>query len=711
MGSKRKRLRPSRVGPGFQKGALDRPLGEKTGTSQSGQSRQSFFSSAFSSSPLFEWGLISTGSLLVYWILTARIIGVNVSVLSDEYSYVLDSHYKGFVEARYPNHLFQLVFSATKECGAEFYSCARSLNALFVIGGAIFIYLLAKHVSGKKWLGSLAGITAILGSYGTYTAYFMPEAVFNFSMIVFYWALIRFGDSSKLVAWASFGLILGIASLAKPHAFFVVPALVLFMFLWTRATETKFVFPAILRIAAFGISSVGIKFGLGYLIAGPKALSIFGSYSGAISTGESVAATLGLSTWLNVPTTAWGQTLMLTMILGFALPVAILGFFEIFKRDASVAAANRVRALIGISLLNMMAVVAVFEAWQNLNTWMHTRYYSYLIPLAAVALIEAYSRSSVNSTPVVKRIVIGVFLVLASVALLTAGVPYGANWIDAPDFKFHIDNLVLSSIFIATSISLAVWWLSNTKLPLILGLIVSLVASTLSGNHISNFLITNFGEDRYTDQLGRVLRNYLPQEELDKTVLIGDSGIEMQRALFGSLSGGATALPARGDVYYISDLPRGTRWVVKVGEPNVVGLDEPMILGPGYSIYSLSKSNSLEPKTAGTFTVTENCRKPTNQGWSCGTSAEITLGEAALRSARVDVLIDVSKEAAQSEIEFELGESTARLTSSPGLLSFTLEFDNTGPASTIFIRSTAGDLLLGAEETRLIRVISVIEKR
>ena len=709
MGSKKKKNsgRPG-GGPAVPKNDSDSPVAEETSAPRSGQRT---FSLAFFSSIWFEWGLISSASILFYLILTARHIGVNVSVLTDEYSYVLDSHFKGFAEARYPNHLFQLVFSTTKECGAEFYSCARSLNAVFVIAGAIFVYLLAKHVSGKKWLGSLAAIAAILGSYGTYTAYFMPEAIFNFPMIVFYWALVRFGNSNSLGTWAGFGSILGIASLAKPHAFFVVPALMAFIFLWTRATQTKFLFPALFRIAAFGVSSVVIKFGVGYLIAGPKALSIFGSYGGAISTGEAVATTLGASTWLNVPATAWGQTLMVTMILGFALPVAIMGFLDIFNKNASVAQANRVRALVGISLVNMMAVVAVFEAWQNISTWMHTRYYSYLIPLAIVALVEAYSKSSVNSNPVLKRIVVGVFLVLASMALLTAAVPYGANWIDAPDFKFHIDNLVMSSILIVTSILLAIWWLWNSKLPLMVGLIVSLVASALAGTHISNFLIKNFGQDRYADQLGRVLRNYLPQEELDKTVLIGDSGIEMQRALFGALSGGATAIKVREDVYNVSELTRGTRWVVKVGEPNVVGLDEPVILGPGYSIHSLSKSNSLKPKTAGEFTVTESCTNPTNQGWLCGASAEIRLREAALTSAEVDILIDVSNEAAKSEIEFELGGSRLRLTGSPGILSFTLNFDNSEPASAIFMRSTAGDLPVESEETRFIRVISVIEKR
>ena len=65
---------------------------------------------AFWSTRYFEWLALAVASVLSYWILTARLVGVKVSVLIDEYSYVLDSHYKGLSEAYYPNHLFQLVY-------------------------------------------------------------------------------------------------------------------------------------------------------------------------------------------------------------------------------------------------------------------------------------------------------------------------------------------------------------------------------------------------------------------------------------------------------------------------------------------------------------------------------------------------------------------------------------------------------------------------
>ena len=74
------------------------------GFSVSAEAKTNFFSSRY-----FEWLALAVASVVSYWILTARLIGVNVSVLVDEYSYVLDTHYRALSETAYPNHLFQLV--------------------------------------------------------------------------------------------------------------------------------------------------------------------------------------------------------------------------------------------------------------------------------------------------------------------------------------------------------------------------------------------------------------------------------------------------------------------------------------------------------------------------------------------------------------------------------------------------------------------------
>ena len=704
MGSKKKKSSGRPGGSSAtQASSSYRPVTEVVGSNTAGErsSAGAFFGTAY-----FEWLVILVASVVSHWILTTRLVGVNVSVLIDEYSYVLDSHYRELTEAFYPNYLFQWVYSTTKQCGAEFYSCARSLNAVFVIAGAIFIYLLAKNVSGKKWLGAIAATAAVLGSYGTYTAYFMPEAIFNFPMIVFYWALLRFGNTDNLFAWSGFGVILGIASLAKPHAFFVIPALVIFIFFWTRANKERPLLSAALRISLFLAGAVASKFSLGYLIAGPKALSIFGSYGDVAGAGNAAIEAASRNSGLNVVGTAWGQTLMIVMILGFALPVAISGILSSLGKSPKIFEANRVRFVIGLSLLNMMAVSALFEAWLSLFTWMHTRYYSYLIPLAIVALIEGYSRSGVQIRPLLKRLVVGVFVVLATVALVTAAIPYVANWIDAPDFRFHIDNLVISSILIVVSIALAIWWLWDNKTPLIVGIVVSLIASMLSGAHISNFLVANFGQDSTPDQLGRVLRHYLPQNELDKTVLVGDNNTTMERALFGSLSGEAKAILAPEEGFDVASVPIGTRWLVKVGEPIVLGVGQPDITGNGYAFYSLSPENQKLPRFSDAVSVSSQCEDQSLSLWSCSGATDVTFGANVGPNATVDLIVELSEEAAAAEVEFALGGSTLAGTLPVGLSALTIDFGNTISAKTLTIRSKNQNIIEG--QSAIFKIVSVV---
>ena len=653
------------------------------------------------STKYFEWLALGVASVLSYWILTARLVGVNVSVLVDEYSYVLDTHYKALSETAYPNHLFQLVYSVTKNCGPEFYSCARSLNAIFVIGSGVILYFFAKYMSQKYWLAAAAFVVTVFGSMGTYTAYFMPEAIFNFFMVAFFYALTRYSLSNNLLVWAGMGALLGLASLAKPHAFFIVPALIVYIILLTRATKTNLFLTSAKRLAASGLSLVGTKFAIGFAIAGERGVSVFGSYGGAISSGEAVATTLGVNTWMNVPVTAWGQILMITMILGFSFAVGILGLLESLKKDRDVFLDNRFRSLFTLSLLNMMAVVAVFEAWQNLTNWMHTRYNSYLIPLAIIVLIEAYINSDREAGRLPKRLVLAGFVSLSAVALVTAAIPYGANWVDAPDFKSHIDNFALSSFAILVAISLSVWWLWNSNLPMVAGVVFMVASSVFSGSHITAFLTSNFGQDSTHDHLGRVLRDFMPQDELDKTVLIGDNNTAMERVLFGAMTGGAR-LALVGDAGFdAQDLSGEEKWLVRIGEPLLRGLEAPYISGVGFELYSLSQQNSLQPRKSDVFSISSLCA---NKAWSCG--GEVKLELAQRNATEFDLVFEVSELGASGNLEFRFGDSVLTGQIGPGISAIYLRFPSGSEGDAIQISAVDTDISFSPTE-EFVRIISI----
>jgi phosphoglycerol transferase len=663
-------------------------------------------STGFYNTAWFEWLSIAAVSALAFWFLTARLVGVQVSVLADEYLYVLDAHYKGLDEATYPNYLFQWIYSSTKMCGAEFYSCARSINALFVIFGAIFIYLLAKLIGRSKLLAGLAAVAAILGTYGTYTAYFMPEAIFNGLMMVFFWAIIRFGKTDNLLVWAAIGSSLGIASLAKPHGLFVVPAVVIFFALWTRATKDKWLIPALLRNVVFVASVVGTKFLFGYLLAGERGLGLFGMYGTLATVTEATTSTISSSVageGVSVFFTGWGQTLMVAIVIGLALPVSIHGFIQSFKRSSPLFETVMFRSLFGIALLNMMAAIALFEALLNSDIWMHTRYYSYLIPLALVALIEALRRNESNVWPWAKYAVVSVFLGLGVYNLVTTAAPYSSNWIDAPDFRAYVDSLPTAGLTTALVMIAALIWFWKFRVSMVMGLVILVSMSTYSGAFTSNFLRTAFGYEMGYEDVARIVRDFLPQDEADRAVFVGQNEI-LQRTVFSSLTGTAQIVPLSDQGLDRESLDPTKSWLIAVGEPLLNGFDAPTISSLGFNLFSLDSKNSLKPRNSRVSEFTFSCEDLESSDWACGRQTSVRLDRQFPASATVNLIFEVSQLASQGDIEFVLGDAKIAGKFPPGLNSINIKFANSKAEEELQINSLL-EGSEGSESERFVRPV------
>jgi phosphoglycerol transferase len=690
--------------PSLQKSLPEKPVSSSPG----------FFSSSN-----FEWLALTVASAISYWILTARLNGVSVSVLVDEYIYVLDAHYRSLSEADFPNHLFQLIYGATKSCGAEFYSCARGLNAVFVVLSAVVIYFLAKEIAKRKWVASIVWVGVVFGSFSTYTAYFMPEVVFNFLMVIFFFGLFKFGQSQNLLVWSGLGAVLGIAALAKPHALFVVPAILIYIFLATRSTQPKYMVELAKRLSSFSAALLMSKLGIGFLIAGPGALSLFGRYGGVTVDADFISSSAALventilaeSTLSNIFVTAWGQTLLITMTLGLSLLVSVSGLFSAWTKNAEQFLQVRYRALFALSLLNMMAVVALFEAWLNIVHWMHTRYYTYLIPLAIVVLVEAYIHHQTRPKRIVQRILVGIFVGLSLVVLFTRAAPYEANWVDSPDFKAHLDNIVLSSIAITVSVLLALWWIRNAKTSMLLGLFFATLAAVASGTHVSAYLDQTFGQDSVHSHLGRVLRDYLPQDELDKTILVGDSAIAMERALFGSLSGGAGMQYVGEGSIQIDQLPADRIWLVRVGDIEMDGLPKPQLIGNGFELYSIGAEGTSYPRNNQLSTFSNACSEISNADWVCGSSTKISLQDPFARRSRVDLIIEVPENSAGKEMVFSIGGSSLVMAFEVGNHAFSIEFTNPTQEQELGISLKEDLTKVLPSGDKLLRIISANEAR
>jgi phosphoglycerol transferase len=634
--------------------------------------------SGFFTTAWFEWLSISLASALSFWFLTSRIFGVQVSVLADEYLYLLDAHYKGLSEGTYPNYLFQWIYSSTKMCGADFYSCARGLNAFFVIFGAVFIYLLAKHIGRSKFLAGLAAVAAILGSYGTYTAYFMPEAIFNGLMMVFFWAIIRFGKTDNLLVWAAIGSSLGIASLAKPHGLFVVPAALIFIVLWTRATNDKWLTQAFLKSTVFLSGVVGVKYLFGYFLAGERALNLFGMYgtltSVATRTAQVLSSPISEIKTGNVWLTSWGQILMVSMILGLSFLFAIIGLMQGLRKSEADFERVKFQVFYGLSIFSLMAASAIFEAYYTGEVWLHTRYYTYLLPLAFVVLISALKGKDQKLWPWVKFPSLAVFLGLAAINLVTAAAPYASNWIDAPDFRNYINNIPFSFLAILLSVLAALIWVWRSNAAIVLALVISITSSVFSGSVNTGFLKDTFGEEGGYEHIARILSGYIPQSETDRAVLVGQYEV-LQRTAFSSLTGSLELRPPV-EVLDKSDIDSSRSWLVTVGDQAVSGFEEPTIVGGGYKMYSLDPSNSTKPRTSTIESYSGACLGSNSQEWACGLETRISLNKAFSPNSRVDIILEVSENFAGQEFEFTLGDASLKGKLDGGVVGLSVKFSN-----------------------------------
>lgn len=660
---------------------------------------------------LVEWLLLAASSVISFFVLATRFTGVNVSVLKDEYIYVLDSHYKDVSGFRLPNELFQFVFSSTKMCGENFYDCARGLNAAFVVGGALFIYLLVKLVTqGNRWLPALAGLATIFGTNGTYAAYYLPEAIFNFVMIGFFFLLIRYGQSSAWQWWVGMGAVFALASLAKPHAFFVLPAVLIYVALAARWSEGKYIVTLLKRIALLVGSIYSINILLSWLSQRNQPTDVFGTYGGADRTPVAIVQDSGLQILTALPGTALGQILVMVLTIGLALPVAAIAVFSMLgKVDAETFSKTKAGVLIGLAIANMMAVTAVFEAWIELFIWMHTRYYSYLIPLALVVIAEAWARGTSGKLSWLRAVVIGIFTIASGYAFFTTAAPYSTNWVDAPDFKFHIDNPAISGFLIVTTLIAGLIYLFHARSALLVGFVVLFVAYLGAGQHITSYLFEKFGVDIVSDDVARILREALPQDQVDRTVLVGPGVVEMDRALFGTLSGSARAHVVSGVSSDLSFIQPDDLWVVTLGDVQLEGLGPASVSGLGFSMYALSEEAKIATRTGKQFELGSPCALPENTGWSCGSEASISWSGGVQGGSVLDVIFEVHGE--NQEVVFALGDSRLEGTFKKGVWATTLRFSGEGEAPNLSIVSTVPQASATAGEEKLVRVLHLGVKK
>jgi phosphoglycerol transferase len=489
-----------------------------------------------------EHALIFVPFVLALWSIS-RVWTVLPSIMQDEYIYTSQARNLPFVEQFYSNYLFSLVMGLTNYCGDDFYACTKTINSVFFMGTVLISLLIALRFLTFRWSVFVASVTA-LSPIALPISYFMPETMYFFMMTLTIWLTLVVSKRESWVFWIVSGLSLGATALVKPHAVFMLPAFVIFAFIFAFKKSNSNWLNAIRAGAAVVLGFVVTKFGLGFALAGTEGLKLFGGYGTPVGalTGAAAAedvvlgtegvARSGLEVLLTVASThLLAHAAIMLLLAGLPLILSLRVSYSVVKTKQPIGEVSSLFVLVALITVSMIGVVALFEGFVSAIGDDHSnrlilRYYEFVIPQFIIMglLLPRFTDSKR-----LFRIIQGSIVVAASMVFTIYYPPvFDKQFADSSSLPGMGDSqsfFVFVGIFVSCAV---IFWIVNPErgnlvfgrfiIPIVL--IVALVMS-------QNKLIEINGTPAYFDQAGWDSRTYLEDVPGERIMVIGQTRTEV----------------------------------------------------------------------------------------------------------------------------------------------------------------------------------------
>jgi phosphoglycerol transferase len=459
--------------------------------------------------------------------------------MQDEYIYSSQAKNLPFVEQFYSNYLFSWVMSVTNNCGIDFYTCTKGINSLFFLGTVLLTFLIAIRFLPFRWSVFAASVTA-LSPIAVPVSYFMPETMYFSMMTLTIWLTLVVSRRQSWLLWIVSGLSLGATALVKPHAVFMLPAFVIFAFIFTFK---KFDSSWIQGLKAGVASAAGFliaKFGIGFAFAGTQGLKLFGGYgspvealTGAasaegVSAGAEGVALSGLQVLVFVASThllTHASAILLIAGIPFMLSIGVT--YSVTKTKEPIGEVRALFVLVALIAVSMIVVVALFEAYITAIGDDHSnriilRYYEFLIPQF---IVMGLLLPKFTDTKRLFRIIQGSIVVAASM-FFTILFPTAIR-------NMHSDSSTLPGIgsdqvffiFVGIFVSCGViFWIVNPKrgnevMGIFIMPVVLILALVMSQNKLDDIN----GTAAYFDVAGLDSSRYLQDVPGERIMVIGQT--------------------------------------------------------------------------------------------------------------------------------------------------------------------------------------------
>ena len=556
-----------------------------------------------------SFALIAALAGVAGWVFS-RVNTVNPAILGDEYLYSINARHAAPWDPSpagdFSNYLYNLVYSSTNLCGEAFYTCGKILNLIFFIGFLIVIFIIAVRFL-NYWVALAFTVAAGLSPISVYTSMFLPESMYFFMISLVFLAVLKAATSYAWKDWGLVGILIGVASLVKPHAWLSAIAIGIFLVVLGLTQARHRYKPLFKAVGAVSLGAILGRVVVGFAVAGPKALDFFGIYLNTRILGEVVegvpaqtaeaASPVGTSpmngvislfgTQLNV------HVLTLVALIGIAIIGLVVGLVELI-RTKQLTPVTSLSLFMFIWLVTLVIEIIMFTGWITGGGDDHTgrvlsRYYDFLFVFVPLAGLIALSSKFAAETKVWIRIPLaGLFLVLLTPAFTGFFGSLEIQIADAPNLAGLVVNLdVFNAVAMIGFLALLVFAFQPRFSPWVFALLLP-ATMIATGYTIQGEYQQIRGEDNAQDLAGKYLNQNLSEAEVDATWIIATSRFEATNvAIWADSATVKYDLFAPGGVLDTSLIPEGSEYVLATGGLSVVGDFEETINGDGYILYKL----------------------------------------------------------------------------------------------------------------------------
>lgn len=521
--------------------------------------------------------LLALGVIFVWLYLRGN--GLYPAVFADEWYYSKMSRLAPLAESLIPSYLYLWAFGASNACGAAFLDCARIGN-LVLHGAALpFFYLVARrHTSqGYAWLLTLFCAAMPLNAF---TLYFMPETAYWFGFSVLSWIALTGDRWRPGVQATAAGFVLGAMSLVKVHALFLLPALCLYLLhaSWIRGgAPRQWLSHGLAGAVLASVAALAVKFGLGWVLAGDAALSVFGPfYQSNISSGSTA---MRMALLAPILVSAQGHLMAIAVLLGLPLAILVHGLTggRPGQRRAPIAPLQAWVALM-LSAAVCMAIIytaslAARDALEGVR--LHLRYYSFVFPLLwLVAAASARTWHGPQQTPADgrqrawPRWMIAAVLALVVLIAFQSLPTYQLSVIDGPDIAGINMRSSSGHVTVVLQLALLAAWAGGRWNAARLFVLVLLPMTIL----VSQERIASFTQGHRSattgDRAGQLVRTTVPLSERARVTVVGEASElpQLMRVQFHIDHADTTVLTlAKGAPVPRQQIPAGRVWLLVMG--------------------------------------------------------------------------------------------------------------------------------------------------